>query len=86
MSAGVSVLTTYIPVSEYPCITIHIAEFPGSIRICFSSTDQTEEFNQKNQELIYLNNTLDNVLNNIFDGVVTVDSTGNFEILNSSSF
>lgn len=51
--------------------------------MCFSSTEQTEEINQKNRELICLNNTLNNVLNNISDGVVTVDSTGNFEILHS---
>lgn len=50
----------------------------------FFNGTQTEELNQKNQDLIYLNNTLNNVLNNISDVVVTVDSASIFEILNGS--
>lgn len=46
--------------------------------------ERTEELNRINQELIFTNQNLGNVLRNISSGVVTVSRCGDFEILNSS--
>ena len=44
---------------------------------------RTEELNRINQELIFTNQNLNNVLRNMSYGVVTVSRSGDFEILNA---
>ncbi len=76
------IIVEAVDVTESKLLKEHLLSANDELEILVKQ--RTEELYRKNSELNFLNRSLNNVLTNISDGVVTVNREGDFEILNSS--
>ncbi len=78
-----AVLIAFADVTETKRLTDELQAARDALEIRVA--ERTEELNRTNKELLFLNQNLHNILQNITDGVITIKRSGEIEIMNSFS-